>query len=93
MINLDDTSACPAAAECEVCGGLRGALLDVVTATTQVGVHCLTICDTCREMCSASLVMPPVNVVHAADRAARHAGHLGIDLDQMAAAMTAEAEG
>jgi hypothetical protein len=44
---------------------------------------CLTMC----ERCAASTVSPPVAVATAVRLIAQHCIHLGIDVDEMAAAM------
>ena len=42
MIDVDDTSRCPLAAECATCGSPTD--FAVATADTPVGVLCLTLC-------------------------------------------------
>lgn len=81
-INLDDTTNCPLGHRCESCGA-AGDRLTVQTATTAVGVLCLTLCP----RCAASDVAPPVPVATAVRLVMQHCQHLGIDADQMAAAM------
>lgn len=89
-MDIDDTTRCPVAPECEVCFGQRGALLDVVTFGTPVGVYCATICEACEDD-----GLKPGRIggwTQAVDRVLLHCAHLGIDADQMAAAMAAEEE-
>lgn len=83
-IDLDDTGNCPLGHRCESCG-TTGQGLVVETATTKVGVLCLTLCP----RCAASTVAPPISVGTAVRFVLQHAGHLGIDADQMAAEMQA----
>ncbi|HEX8200627.1 MAG TPA: hypothetical protein VF590_09075 [Isosphaeraceae bacterium] len=80
-VDLDDTTNCPIADACEGCGSTHD--LRVVTAETMVGVYCLT-------LCAADRVRPTPNSTsapQAVHRSLEHCGHLGIDADQMAAAM------
>jgi hypothetical protein len=83
--DLDDTSNCPRGHRCQSCGVERDDL-DVSTAATSLGVLCLTLCP----RCAASDVTPPVSVGTAARLVGQHAGHLGIDLDEMVEAMREE---
>ena len=85
MIDLDDVERCPLGHRCESCGVER-ADLQVRTVTTPLGVMCLTLCP----RCAGSGVVPPVSLGTAVRLTAQHAEHLGIDLDEMAAAMEAE---
>ena len=76
---------CPLGDRCEVCGSGRD--LDVATYDTPVGVFCATVCGTC----VAAGKAPPVRGwAQAVCRVAAHCGHLGIDVDQMAAILHAE---
>jgi hypothetical protein len=75
----------PLGHRCESCGVERHDLA-VSTATTPLGVLCLTLCPPCAEFGE----MPRVAVGTAARLVAHHAGHLGIDVDEMAQAMEAE---
>jgi hypothetical protein len=50
---------------------------------TPLGVLCLTLCP----LCAGSSVAPPVSLGTAVRLVGQHAEHLGIDLDEMAAAM------
>lgn len=82
---LDDTSNCPKAKQCEACGN-EGDDLAVETAKLdQLGVMYLTLCDPCIEK-----PLPNVNIQRAAHRSALHAGHVGLDLDQVAEILEAE---
>ncbi|GAA4554376.1 hypothetical protein [Pseudonocardia xishanensis] len=80
--NLDDTSRCPLGHRCESCGTAPDDL-SVATATTALGVLCVTLCPSC----ARSPHSPRVTLGTAQRFVLQHAGHLGIDLDQMAAAM------
>ena len=82
VMNLDDTSRCPVGVRCESCG-TEGGNLEVETARSLLGVMCLTLC----RRCAAFDDLVPVAVGTAVRLVAQHAGHLGIDLDEMAAAM------
>jgi hypothetical protein len=82
MIDLDDVMRCPLGVRCEACGAERDDL-SVCTAWTPLGVLCLTMCPRCA---SASMA-PPVAVGTAVRLVGQHCAHLGIDLDQMAAAL------
>ena len=81
-IDLHDTSGCPLGVRCEACG-IESDDLAVRTSTTLLGVLCLTLCG----RCSAADMAPPVAVGTAARLIAQHCEHLGIDLDEMAAAL------
>jgi len=80
-VDLDDTSNCPVGFRCESCGDAGG--ITVATASTAVGVLCLSLCP----RCSSSTVAPPVAVGTAVRLVMQHCTHLGIDADEMAAAM------
>lgn len=82
-VDLDDTSRCPLGVRCESCGVEREDLAVVTAELGRLGIACLTLCPPC----SASDVAPPVSVSTAARLVGQHCTHLGIDLDQMAAAM------
>lgn len=81
-LDLDDTSRCPLGHRCESCGVERDDLT-VATATTPLGVLCLTLCP----RCASATTAPPVGVGTANRLVLAHCEHLGIDADQMAAAM------
>ncbi len=55
--DLDDTSRCPLGVRCEACG-VEGDDLAVGTATTALGVLCLTLCP----RCGTAAMAPPVSV-------------------------------
>ncbi|MFR9803132.1 hypothetical protein ACL02T_12615 [Pseudonocardia sp. RS010] len=84
-IDLDDTSRCRIRPECEACR-LPADDLAAVTAFASIGVTCLTLCPAC-----AAAGRLPVfgSWPEAARRVGEHCEHLGIDLDEMAAALDA----
>jgi hypothetical protein len=82
-VNLDDTSRCPVGHRCESCGTEAGPLAVETASAARLGVMCLTLCRRCAD----SDVTPPVAVATAARLVGQHGAHLGIDLDEMAAAM------
>ena len=84
-MNLDDTTNCPIGARCESCG--TTAPRSVHTATTPVGVICLTLCA----RCASSSLTPRLAAASAARFVLDHCSHLGIDADQMEALMKKEA--
>ena len=84
-IDLDDTSSCPLGVRCESCG-VEDDDLVVATASTPLGVLCLTLCQPCAEFGGP----PRVTVGTAVRLVGQHAGHLGIDVDDMAQAMREE---
>lgn len=83
--DLDDVSRCPRGHRCESCGD-EHAELTVTTAHTPLGVMCVTLCPDCL----ASGIVPPVAIGTAVRLVGQHCVHLGIDVDQMAAALDAE---
>lgn len=83
-LNLDDTSQCPTDNPCWSCG--TAADLAVVTLGTSIGIYCLTLCGTC-----TAAGRFPTGWATTATLVMRHCSHLDIDLDQMAAALDAEA--
>jgi hypothetical protein len=84
---LGPVARCPLPARCEACGGDRD--LDLTTYQMRVGVFCATICGPCL----AAGNPPPIRSWgQACERVGEHCGHLGIDLDQMAALLRAEHE-
>jgi hypothetical protein len=78
-VDLHDVSRCPLGHRCEACGDERDDLA-VTTASTAVGVLCVSLCPTCL----ASGIAPPVSIGTAARLVGAHCVHLGIDLDHMA---------
>lgn len=94
VVDVDDVSRCPLGVRCESCGVEDPTEEDqpglaVHTAHTQLGVMCLTMCA----RCAASDCAPPVSLRTAVNLVGQHAAHLGIDVDEMAAAMEAEPTG
>jgi hypothetical protein len=85
-VNLDDTSRCPRGARCESCGTEGDDLAVCTVALGRLGVACLTLCP----RCAGSGVVPPVSVGTAVRLTAQHCGHLGITVDEMAAALEAD---
>lgn len=83
-VGLDNTDDCPLGHRCECCG-TACEKLTVTTATTSHGVLCLTTCP----RCARSTHTPPGAVSTAARLVGQHCQHLGITLDEMAAAMEA----
>jgi hypothetical protein len=83
-MNLDDTSRCAPVASCATCAGTKA--LAVATVRVPIGVLCLTMCAGCTTLGR----LPRFGWVEACDLVAAHCGHLGIDLDQMAALLDAE---
>lgn len=81
-VDLDDTTNCPLGHRCESCGA-AGNGVTVQTATTPLGVLCLTMCP----RCSRSTVAPPLAVGTVVRLVMQHCEQLGIDADEMAAAM------
>ncbi len=89
MTDLDDVSNCPLGEECSACGDRQFAEdLFVATVSTMVGVYCTTLCPLCTWR--ATTVLGSVPVAVAAQRSLEHCGHLGITVDEMAAAMEQE---
>lgn len=84
MNRLDDTGNCPLGEICIFCGTSQE--LAVATLESPVGVFCLTMCDDCGERGR----LPGFPVAYAVHASLEHCGHLGINADQMAAAMEAE---
>lgn len=82
---LDNTAKCPVGARCESCGTTKPR--SVRTATTPVGVICLTLCG----RCAGSSLTPRLTPATAARFVLQHCRHLGIDADQMEALMKKEA--
>jgi hypothetical protein len=82
---LGPSARCPRAARCEACG--RGRELEAATYQTPVGVLCATVCRACVAVGNP----PPIRSwPGAVERVGAHCGHLGIDLEQMAALLQAE---
>jgi hypothetical protein len=81
-VNLDDTARCPVASECATCAGTKD--LAVVTVETPVGVLCCTLCVICGDDGER---LPVLSWSGAVGASLQHCQHLGIDADQMAAAI------
>jgi hypothetical protein len=75
MVNLDDTSRCPVAPECEGCGRLDE--LAVLTAEMPAGMLCVTLCDDCEVLG----VLPILSPAEETARVLEHAQHVGVDVD------------
>lgn len=82
-VDLDNTAGCPVGVRCESCGTEGGPLAVETASAARLGVMCLTLCLRCAD----SDVTPPVTVSTAARLVGQHCAHLGIDLDEMAAAL------
>jgi hypothetical protein len=87
-VDIDDRLNCPGQDRCEACGSTS--YLEVCTVGSQVGVYCATFCATCintgRTSASAS-------VSQVIERVLEHCEHLGITVDEMAAALDRERRG
>ncbi|MBQ0927538.1 hypothetical protein [Saccharopolyspora endophytica] len=83
-INLDDTTFCPPAASCEVCGARS--FLTCVIVESPPGVLCVTECPQCR----ACHRMPAWSGPDCATRAGEHCAHLGITRSEMTLARARE---
>lgn len=75
---LHRTDTCPLGHRCESCGAERDDLT-VATATTPLGVLCLTLCP----RCAHSADPPPIAAATAARLVGHHCAHLGITVDDM----------
>lgn len=87
MLDLYDVSRCPRGPTCERCGRRedQGAILARGTVETVMGVFCATVCVRCStERSEVAASLSPIAV---AERVGRHCEHLGIDLDEMVAAL------
>jgi hypothetical protein len=83
-VNLHDTSRCPLGHRCESCGDERDDLAVRKVNLARLGVARLTLCP----RCAGSGVRPPVSVGTVVRLTAQHwCGHLGITVDEMAAAL------
>jgi hypothetical protein len=85
-VNLDDVSGCPLGVRCESCGVEASDLRVCTVELGPLGVACLTMCP----RCASSSIPPRVAVSTAVRLVGQHCEHLGIDFDEMAAAMEAE---
>jgi hypothetical protein len=87
-VDLDDTTNCPLWVLCGQCGAtMWTARLAVATYETSIGVFCRTMCDRCVATSGPRYGMALTEVAYLV---MDHCEHLGIDLDQMAAALEAE---
>jgi hypothetical protein len=86
-VDLYDVSECPLGHRCESCG-IEADDLAVSAAYTPLGVLCLTLCP----KCGGASIAPPVAVTTAARLVVQHCGHLGVDLDEMAAILAEVSE-
>lgn len=84
---LGPSRRCPRAGRCEACDATRQ--LDLATYQTPVGVFCATVCLRCMD---AGTAPPMRSWGGAVERVGVHCGHLGIDVDQMAALLHADDE-
>ena len=82
-IDLDDTTGCPVGVRCESCGTEQGPLTVETATAARLGVMCLTLC----RRCAAFDDQIPVAVSTAVRLIGQHCAHLGITVDDMAAAM------
>jgi hypothetical protein len=88
-LNLDDTTNCPLGDRCAHCGTTGG--LVVATFDTPIGVLCRTICGTCAaDDAPRNPFRFSLELNHVVRMVCDHCEHLGIDLDQMAAALDTE---
>ena len=87
-IGLIDMSSCPRGTRCESCGTESADLVVHVVELAPLGLACMTWCAAC----AASDVQPPVAVSTAARLVQQHCAHLGIDLDEVAAALDGEGD-
>lgn len=75
MSRLDDTTGCPVADRCEVCGTTTD--LTVVAARTVVGVLCQTLCPACTD----AGVLLPLSAPETVGRVLDHHRHTGTTAD------------
>lgn len=88
-LNLDDTTNCPLGDRCAHCGTTGG--LVVATFDAPIGVLCRTICGTCAaDDAPRNPFRFSLELNHVVRMVCDHCEHLGIDLDQMAAALDTE---
>lgn len=84
-VDVDDVSQCPLDIVCERCGSADD--LSVCTLDLPVGVACMTLCARCVD---AKRFPKIAGWSVACAMVLTHCEHLGIDLDEMAAARAAE---
>lgn len=82
ILDVDDVSRCPLGEQCANCGTTTD--LELVTAGSMVGVHCLTLCGDCIDDGNFPRTGAPAQLV---DLVLVHCTHLGITADEMAAAV------
>lgn len=85
-VNLDDTSRCPQAKACERCGKAGPTVEVVMVGLAHLGVACASLCRGCRMYDR----LPRWGVPESLQRIGEHCEHLGIDVDDMAAALEAD---
>lgn len=85
VLDVDDVTGCPVASLCSVCGE-SGPALAVYALDLPVGVSCTTLCSSC--VGDGRLPAIP-SWAAAVGAVCAHCGHLGCDVDQMAAALEA----
>lgn len=84
-LDVDDVTGCPVAPVCGTCSAAAGDLA-VHPVKTPLGVCCTTLCGGC----AASGVLPGFpSWAAAVEAVGEHCGHLGCDVDEMAAALEA----
>ena len=81
-LDLDDVSRCPVGPSCATCGEVDD--LSVCIIATPVGVACTTLCGGCADTGTLPRIASWTAAIHVV---AEHCGHLGCDVDEMAAAM------
>ncbi|WP_433506756.1 hypothetical protein ACQP04_09865 [Pseudonocardia halophobica] len=77
LVDPDDTTRCPVALWCARCQ--TGEDLIVATADSALGIHCLTLCESCAD--AGRLPRRPALFLLRA--VADHAGHLGCTVDDL----------
>jgi hypothetical protein len=82
VIDLDNVTRCPLVDKCESCSTSED--LELVTVLTPVGIYCATLCGSCIDH---DLIPSPGGLPGAVRRSLEHCGHLGIDADEMGAAI------
>lgn len=75
-VDPDDTSHCPVGPVCEAC---ESANPEVVTASSAVGIICVTLCGDCLDEGQ----LAPLSVNAAVRRCLEHAGHLDCTVDDL----------
>jgi hypothetical protein len=89
-IDLHTTDDCPIDTRCANCAAVGDVgFLQITTATSVLGVHCVTLCLACMR----EGLLPPMAPVHVVALCLAHCGHLDIDADEMADALAVEHAG